>query len=57
MRAAHTVLNGRPEVYVRGSWNRWNHGAKFPPKPMAPTYKGGLGFLRATQEVRCGRSA
>ncbi|GAB4813944.1 hypothetical protein N2152v2_000990, partial [Parachlorella kessleri] len=48
---ALTVLNGRPEVYVRGSWNRWNHGAQFPPTPMTPTHKGGLGFLRATQEV------
>lgn len=45
----------RPEVYVRGSFNRWTHNAQFSPKLMEPTVQGGLGFLKAKQDVSGGR--
>ncbi|GMH33457.1 hypothetical protein BSKO_01291 [Bryopsis sp. KO-2023] len=42
-----TVLRGRPDVYIRGSFNRWTHPQSFAPTRMAPTIKGGVGFLKA----------
>lgn len=44
-----TDLRGRPEVYFRGSWNRWTHPTGIPVTKMEPAFSSGLGFLR----VRC----
>jgi starch synthase len=48
-----TVLRGRPDVFVRGSFNRWNHAEQFGPIPMTPAVPeaGGLGFLAAEVDV------
>mmetsp|Transcript_3823 Transcript_3823/g.11020 ORF Transcript_3823/g.11020 Transcript_3823/m.11020 type:complete len:1228 (+) Transcript_3823:338-4021(+) len=47
-----TVLRGRPEVWLRGSWNRWNHPECYMPRRMTPADpSGNLGFLKATVDV------
>ncbi|CAD7701776.1 unnamed protein product [Ostreobium quekettii] len=46
-----TVLRGRPEVYVRGSFNRWRSSVCFTPIRMEPVHSSGVGFLRAVVEV------
>jgi starch synthase len=48
-----TVLRGRPDVFVRGSFNRWNHTEHFGPIPMVPAVPeaGGLGFMAAEVDV------
>eukprot|EP00879_Flechtneria_rotunda_P007886 GHRR01008263.1.p1 GENE.GHRR01008263.1~~GHRR01008263.1.p1 ORF type:complete len:1096 (+),score=490.52 GHRR01008263.1:107-3289(+) len=46
-----TSLRGRPEIYVRGSFNRWRHLVTIPPTKMTPTMPGGIGFLKATLPV------
>jgi len=48
-----TVLRGRPDVFVRGSFNRWNHAEQFGPLPMTPAVPeaGGLGFMSAEVDV------
>jgi starch synthase len=48
-----TVLRGRPDVFMRGSFNRWDHPQCFLPIRMAPAVPeaGGLGFLVAEIEV------
>ena len=49
-----TVLRGRPEVYVSGSYNRWRHpSGGFPPTQMQPVISGGGGWYQATLVV-CG---
>jgi hypothetical protein len=40
-----TVLRGRPETWLRGSWNRWTHPQCFLPQLMQPVLPGGTGFL------------
>jgi hypothetical protein len=42
----HTALSGRPDVYVRGSWNRWNHPDIIPTTKMEPAFPGGIGWLK-----------
>lgn len=44
-----TDLRGRPEVYMRGSWNRWTHPSAIPITRMDNAFSSGIGFLR----VRC----
>ncbi|WIA34022.1 hypothetical protein OEZ86_012404 [Tetradesmus obliquus] len=46
-----TPLRGRPEIYVRGSFNRWRHGQRIPPIKMESSMPGGIGFLKATIDV------
>lgn len=46
-----TELRGRPEVYIRGSFNKWHHAQCFMPTKMEPTLKGGVGFLKTTIQV------
>jgi starch synthase len=48
-----TVLRGRPDVFVRGSFNRWDHKETFGPVPMTPAVPeaGGLGFMAAEVDV------
>lgn len=48
-----TVLRGRPDVFVRGSFNRWNHAEQFGPIPMTPAVPeaGGLGFMAAEVDI------
>ena len=41
-----TVLEGRPEVYMRGSWNRWTHPQGIPTTPMEPAFTCGIGFMK-----------
>lgn len=41
-----TDLRGRPEVYFRGSWNRWTHPTGIPVTRMEPAFSSGIGFLR-----------
>eukprot|EP00775_Hariotina_reticulata_P005611 gene5611-5849_t len=43
-----TPLRGRPEIYVRGAFNRWRHNVTIPPTKMTTTTPGGVGFLKAT---------
>lgn len=43
----HTVLNGKPEVWFKCSFNRWNHRkGPLPPKKMVPAENGS--HLKAT---------
>lgn len=42
----HTSLRGRPEVWLRGSWNRWKHNELVGPLKMEPSFPGALGFLK-----------
>lgn len=38
---ANTVLNGKPEVWFRGSFNRWTHRmGPLPPQKMLPADNG-----------------
>lgn len=38
---ANTVLNGKPEVWFRGSFNRWTHrNGPLPPQKMLPADNG-----------------
>ena len=48
-----TVLRGRPDVFVRGSFNRWTHKQSFGPIKMEPAVPeaGGMGFLAAQVEI------
>ncbi|KAK9830489.1 hypothetical protein WJX72_012015 [[Myrmecia] bisecta] len=46
-----TVLRGRPETWVRGSWNRWTHPQCFMPQRMLPVIPGGTGFHKASLQV------
>lgn len=41
-----TVLSGRPEVYMRGSWNRWTHSHGIPTTKMEPAFTCGIGFMK-----------
>jgi starch synthase len=41
-----TVLRGRPDVFVRGSWNRWAHPDGIPTTKMEPAFSGGIGWLK-----------
>ncbi len=43
-----TVLRGRPETWLRGSWNRWAHPQCFLPQLMQPVLPGGTGFLSSS---------
>jgi len=36
----NTVLNGRPEIWARGSWNRWEHNECWMPIRMVPAAGG-----------------
>ena len=47
-----TSLRGRPEVWLRGSHNRWAHPQRFGPVQMHSVVKGGVGFHKAQIEVR-----
>lgn len=39
--SANTVLNGKPEVWFRGSFNRWTHRkGPLPPQKMLPSDNG-----------------
>ena len=48
-----TVLRGRPDVFVRGSFNRWAHQEQFGPLKMEPAVPeaGGLGFMAANVDI------
>lgn len=46
----HTPLRGRPDIYVKGAFNRWQSGA-FGPLPMEDTLPGGIGWQKATIQV------
>ncbi|XP_042519768.1 starch synthase 3, chloroplastic/amyloplastic-like [Macadamia integrifolia] len=47
---SRTVLNGKPEVWFRGSFNHWTHrNGPLPPQRMLPTYGGSL--VKATVKV------
>eukprot|EP00892_Ulva_mutabilis_P005442 jgi/Ulvmu1/326/UM001_0330.1 len=46
-----TDLRGRPEVYMRGSWNRWTHPSAIPITKMDNAFSSGIGFLRARVAV------
>jgi len=48
-----TVLRGRPDVYVRGSYNRWQHPEVIATTKMTPAVPdaGGLGFLVSQIDV------
>lgn len=46
-----TVLRGRPDVYVKGSFNRWKHRDQFGPLRMSETIPGGIGFLKTEIHV------
>ncbi|CAL8472333.1 g11876 [Coccomyxa elongata] len=46
-----TVLRGRPEVWLRGSWNRWTHPECFLPQLMRPPRPGAIGFLHSSVQV------
>ena len=39
-----TALRGRPEIWIRGSFNRSRHPEKFGPLRMEPLVRGGNGF-------------
>jgi starch synthase len=41
-----TTLRGRPDVFVRGAWNRWTHPELIPTTRMTPTLPGGIGWLK-----------
>jgi starch synthase len=41
-----TPLRGRPEVYVRGGWNRWTHPDSIPTTKLEPAFSSGVGFLK-----------
>ncbi|CAL9751187.1 unnamed protein product [Musa acuminata subsp. burmannicoides] len=46
----HTVLNGKPEVWFKCSFNRWNHRkGPLPPQKMVPAENGS--HLKATVKV------
>ncbi|THU65148.1 hypothetical protein C4D60_Mb05t00610 [Musa balbisiana] len=46
----HTVLNGKPEVWFKCSFNRWNHHkGPLPPQKMVPAENGS--HLKATVKV------
>lgn len=47
-----TVLRGRPDIYMRGSWNRWNHSECLVPTHLEPAMRGNIGFLKTTVQVR-----
>ena len=42
---------GRPETWLRGSWNRWTHAQCFMPQLMQPVAPGGTGFLSTSVQV------
>lgn len=48
-----TVLRGRPDIYVCGSFNRWTHTKPFGPVRMEPAVPdaGGIGFQVTTVHV------
>ena len=46
-----TNLRGRPEIWLRGSFNRSTHPGKFGPLQMHPTLHGGSGPLKAEVKV------
>ncbi|XP_065879868.1 starch synthase 3, chloroplastic/amyloplastic [Euphorbia lathyris] len=47
---ANTVLNGKPEVWFRGSFNRWTHrNGPLPPQKMLPADNGS--HVKATVKV------
>ena len=45
----HGPLAGAHEVFIQGSWNRWNHAQRFGPTRMSPaaTAPGGDGAAPA----------
>lgn len=45
-----TMLQGRPEVYVRGSFNRWRHPSCFIPTRMTPAWQDAE-FLTCTLQL------
>lgn len=47
---------GRPDIYMRGSWNRWSHRECLVPAKMVPAQRGGIGFLKTTVQVGFGPS-
>lgn len=54
---ASTVLNGKPEVWFRGSFNRWTHRmGPLPPQKMFPADHGShvktTGDLKFTKPIR-----
>ncbi|KAK9861945.1 hypothetical protein WJX84_010056, partial [Apatococcus fuscideae] len=46
-----TVLRGRPETWLRGSFNRWQHPQPIQPRVMTAALPGGVGFHRAAVQV------
>uniref|UniRef100_A0A1D1XIW6 starch synthase n=1 Tax=Anthurium amnicola TaxID=1678845 RepID=A0A1D1XIW6_9ARAE len=47
---SHTVLNGKPDIWLRCSFNRWTHRAgPLPPQRMVPTGNGS--HVKATVKV------
>jgi hypothetical protein len=49
-----TALRGRPEVYMRGSWNRWTHPNGIPTTKLDAAFTCGIGFLKArTRSCDC----
>lgn len=47
-----TNLRGRPEIWIRGGFNRWGHPQAFGPLQMQPALRGGAGFYRGTVQVK-----
>lgn len=43
-----TALRGRPEIFMRGSFNRWRHSNALGPVKMTRALPGGIGFMKAT---------
>lgn len=46
-----TNLRGRPEIWLRGSFNRYTHREKFGPLEMHPLLRGSSGFHKAQVQV------
>lgn len=46
-----TALRGRPEIWVRGGFNRWGHPQKLGPVQMQSVVRGGVGFHKTVIQV------
>lgn len=46
-----TPLRGRPEIYVRGAFNRWQHPNSIPPTQMKHGMAFGVGFMKTQIQV------
>ncbi len=57
------MLRGRPEIWVRATWNRMGAAAgnaaggwaRPVVERLVPCLPGGLGFFKATVQVGCGK--